>query len=278
MSKSPVSKSPANTSSGKLLVLGGTSDAQSFCRGLQEAKIQFVVSVATEAGRQLAEAAGFSVLCGRLNLVDFQHLLLENAFEGVVDLTHPHAVEVTKTARVACNATGVAFWRYERPDEATRVAKIQASDLHCHFVNTEVEAAMLAAELGERILVTGSKACALYEQVLTQQLGKTVVYRVLPQSKVLAQLEAEGVSLGRIIAMLGPISTEMNIATLGHYGIEVLIAKTAGDASGTHQRREAAKALGIHLVEINRPEPLEEAIQSLEQLLETVRSRIHANV
>lgn len=105
-----------------------------------------------------------------------------------------------------------------------------------------------------------------------------MVYRVLPQSKVLAQLEAEGVSLGRIIAMLGPISTEMNIATLGHYGIDVLIAKAAGDASGTHQRREAVKALGIHLVEINRPEPLEEAIQSLEQLLETVRSRIHANV
>lgn len=250
------------------LVLGGTSDAQRFCHMLKAAQISFSVSVATEAGRQLASAEGFYVHCGRLQQEGLEQLLIEGVFVGIIDLTHPHAVEVTRTAQAACSALGLAYFRYRRP--VVMAYGQGMGDGLSHFATTEVEAADLAATLGNRILVTGSKACALYEKHLTRRHGKKVIYRVIPKAEVLAQLEHEGVGLDRIIAMMGPITTEMNIATIKHYGIEVIIAKEAGDASGTRQRHEAAIAMGIHLVTLMRPVPEENAYSSLEDLMDAL--------
>lgn len=256
----------------KVLVLGGTSDAQAFCKMLNEHHLPFVVSVATEAGASLALAENYEVLCERFDGPRFVNLIQEMKIGAVVDLTHPHAHVITAMASKLCETEHVPYFRYNRPEVITKETNLLNPFLH--MAESETQAAEIAFHLGNRILVTGSKSVALYERLLSMNAKKTVIYRVLPKSEILAQIEDLGVSWDRIIAAKGPFNTLMNKATIEHFKIEVMIAKEAGDASGTLERLEAAKQMGIPLVMIQRPDAIPEAMTSLKVIFEALIVRL----
>ncbi|MGM9534845.1 MAG: precorrin-6A/cobalt-precorrin-6A reductase, partial [Intestinibacter sp.] len=82
--------------------------------------------------------------------------------------------------------------------------------------------------------------------------GKNLIARVLPTSEVLTSCEGLGLNADNIIAMKGPFSEEMNIATYKQYNIDLLITKESGVAGGFLEKVNACKALNIPVVIISR--------------------------
>ena len=77
--------------------------------------------------------------------------------------------------------------------------------------------------------------------------------RLLPTAKVIAECTELGFSPKNIVALQGPFSTELNIALYRQYEADVIVTKNSGEVGGTDTKLEAAKALGLPVVMIDRP-------------------------
>lgn len=75
--------------------------------------------------------------------------------------------------------------------------------------------------------------------------------------------------------MVGPFSTELNIALMRDWGITGIVTKESGSEGGLSQKLDAAEKLNLPVVVIRRPErDLSHAVSDLSELLAFVR--IHA--
>ena len=78
-----------------ILVLGGTSDSLKICDRLYEIGISdFVLSVVTEFGRDLAESRAKDIINGKMDKDGMVDYIIKNEVRQVIDATHPYAVEV----------------------------------------------------------------------------------------------------------------------------------------------------------------------------------------
>ena len=77
--------------------------------------------------------------------------------------------------------------------------------------------------------------------------------RCAPTSESLRELEQAGVPLSQICGQQGPFSVEENQRILERWKIEVLVTKDSGKAGGYLEKYQAAKALGIPLIVLQRP-------------------------
>ena len=77
--------------------------------------------------------------------------------------------------------------------------------------------------------------------------------RCAPTSESLRELEKAGVPLSQIFAQQGPFSVEENHRLLERWKIEVLVTKDSGKAGGYFEKHQAATALGIPLIVLQRP-------------------------
>lgn len=96
-----------------LLVLGGTSDAKYLAQQLHQAGISLIYSVAGKVGTPKTSypiiSGGFSVFGG------LEHFLQQKKITGVLDVTHPYALNITQQACTLAEQNGLPYWRYERP-------------------------------------------------------------------------------------------------------------------------------------------------------------------
>ena len=95
----------------------------------------------------------------------------------------------------------------------------------------------------------GSKNLDKYIELIKE---KKLIARVLPTSEVLESCEGLGLNADNIIAMKGPFSEEMNIATYKQYNIDLLITKESGVAGGFLEKINACKVLNIPVIIISR--------------------------
>jgi len=245
-----------------ILLIGGTSESCDIARLLTYKKMAYTMSVATQAGIVMAETYGVSAAIKRFSLASIKKFITVQGVHTVIDASHPHAGEVSTIAMKGCEDTGVRYIRYERPTESLK------STSHLHLVSTMADAKMLAARLGEVVLVTGSKHVNEWQELKNKRL----IFRVLPRTEVLKALETGGVTMDNIIAQKGPFSYAANRAVIEDFGIEVFVMKESGSASNTAEKLMAAKDAGIHCIVVQRPimnYPLfTETIQSLFELLE----------
>ena len=110
----------------------------------------------------------------------------------------------------------------------------------------------LALQHGKRILLaTGSHQVAEFLRQDRHRQAEWFV-RCAPTSESLRELEQAGVTLSRICAQQGPFSVEENHRLLERWKIEVLITKDSGKAGGYLEKYQAAKALGIPLIVLQR--------------------------
>ena len=233
-------------SGGRLLLFGGTTEAREIlARG-----VPALCCVATEYGAALAEE-GISpkarVRVGRLDAEGIANLIAAEGVVGVIDATHPYAVEVTKNVRAACERTGTPLLRVLR--EATSV-----EDRGVIRVASCREAAeLLNAREGEKALLTvGSKELGTFTTV--RDYERRLFARVLPTSEVLRACEALGFGPAHLIAMQGPFSAELNRAMLEMTGASLLVTKDGGGPGGMEAKLAGARAAGAGVVLITRPD------------------------
>ena len=197
-----------------ILVLGGTSDSLKICDRLNQIGISdFVLSVATEFGKDLALEHAKNIINGKMDKKEMVEYIRDKGIRQVIDATHPYAIEVSRNAIEACDMV---------------------------MKNKNWENVLIA---------TGSKNLATYVKLLK---GKKLVARVLPTSEVIRSCESMGLNADNIIALKGPFSKDINVALLKHSKIEVVITKESGFAGGFIDKIEACEELGIPVIIIRR--------------------------
>ncbi len=226
----------------RVLILGGTAEAAALARDLAEEPR--VAATTSLAGRTRAPASvpgrvrvgGFG---GAAALADY---LKTRAVDLLIDATHPFAARISRNAAQACAAAGVPRLVLTRPPWAAR-----DGDRWTRVADAGSAAAALPA-LGRRVFLTiGRQELAAFAALG----GLWFLVRLVEPPEDPIPLEDFRLVLGR-----GPFSLAQETALLRAQGIEVVVSKNSG-GSGTYAKIEAARALDLPVVMVERP-PLPE--------------------
>lgn len=102
-----------------ILLLAGTKDGRELAADLISAGFSVLASVTTSyGGALLQEIPGVIVKIGRLDAAGMQRLVDEHRIKGILDATHPFAVEISQLAQDAACTSGRPYLRWERPSAA----------------------------------------------------------------------------------------------------------------------------------------------------------------
>lgn len=237
---------------GKLIIFGGTSEGRELAGYAVSIGIPTLLSVVSDYGKRTAgEADGLSVRCGVLDKEGMLELLRQELPPLVLDATHPHAVQATEQIQAACREAQIRCLRVLR-EIGAGTAGANGADGEIFFVHTPQEAReILAADGSPVLLATGSKELPVFLEA--PHLKGRIYARVLPDSKVLAECERQGLKGRQVIAMQGPFSEEMNCAMIRAVGAGWLVTKESGSRGGFGEKLRAANKCGIRTVVIQRP-------------------------
>lgn len=250
-----------------ILVLAGTREARIIVEVLQQAGQKVLATTVTEYGRQLLEENS-PVLEGGLTATSLVQLLKEQDIQLVVDATHPFAVQVSQLAVEVCQQVGVNYVRFER-EETT----LPSAHQDVKMVESFAAAAQLALEIvGNVFLTVGANHLETFCRYIPKE---RLVVRVLPVLSSLTKCADLGIAPARIIAMQGPFSQELNVALFRQYQAGVIISKESGPTGGTDTKLEAARALGLPVILVQRPQvAYPQVVRSIEALLTIVASDV----
>ena len=251
----------------KLLVLAGTEDGRELADALRRRGHDILVSTLTSYGADLAQEQGLQVRSGAMDAQSLKELVEGGGFVAIVDATHPYAIRVKEMAKMVCEELAIPYLRWQRSS-----LELEANPL-IHWADNISTAAIIAAELGQRILLTtGSNALPEWVSLPSLQ-DKRLYIRVLPTSEVLARCEFLGFKPNQIIAVQGPFSQEWDEAMFKQLRIEVVVTKESGKVGGTLEKVQACQRLKIPLVILKRPvtdgqdSSLAQFIKNLEEIL-----------
>lgn len=251
----------------ELLLFGGTSEAHLLLSALTHLPVAVTVCVATEYGRALLpeQSDRLRVLAGRKDAAEIFRLLGTGRFSAVIDATHPYAVEVTRALRDSAARTGTAYLRLLRR-ESNIGSGILVPDM-------AAAAELVCAMPGPALLTTGSKELGPFTSV--PDFARRLYVRVLPSVEVIRSCLSLGFAPGRIIAMQGPFSKELNLALLRQFSIRTLVTKDGGKEGGFPEKLAAAEEVGAQMIVVRRPREeglgREEVLARLTGLLEEER-------
>ncbi|MDR0344607.1 MAG: precorrin-6A reductase, partial [Nocardiopsaceae bacterium] len=207
----------------KILIFGGASEGRIIAAALSGAGHDVTLSVATEYGREAADAAGAEVLAGRLGGGEMADYIKGGRFECVIDATHPYATVATQNVRLACSAAGTEYLRIFRPEAAGYPGAVYVPD-------AEAAAEALGVNGDKALLTIGSKGLEPFTRISGYE--KKLYIRILPMAESLEKAYRLGFRGSNIICMQGPFDFDMNVATLKMTGARCLVTKEAGDAGG----------------------------------------------
>lgn len=256
-----------------VLLFGGTTEGRELTKSLFQYGISSVVSVATGYGGELLkeqieglndEKNGcISVRTGRLDRKKIVELIKKEDVRLVIDATHPFAAEATAEIGGACEETRVPCLRCLRA--VSQEARGEEAE---YFPSVKAAVDWLQNRSGNILVSTGSKELSAFTELSDYQ---TRIYaRVLPLPKVLEACRQLGFPTSHIIGMQGPFSEEMNRAMLREFDCRYLVTKESGNAGGLAEKLQAAKALGVKALVIQKPEEEGLSLEAIEEKLRTM--------
>ena len=236
----------------RALLLGGTTEASLMARALAEAGIDAVFSYAGRTGAPRAQplptrVGGFGGVAGLMAY------LRAEGISHVIDATHPFAAGMSRNAIAACATLGVPLIALERAPWAAG-----EGDDWTHVPDIPAAAAALPVE-AERVFL------AIGRMHLADFAGQ-------PQHRYLLRLvdAPEGplpLPQAEAVIASGPFTLEEDLALLRGHRIQRIVAKNAGGV-GARAKLEAARALGLPVVLIDRPAlPLRATAGTVEAVL-----------
>ena len=258
-----------------VIIFGGTTEGRRLAEFCGEHKIQTVVCVVSEYGEMLVpESPSVQVIRKALDKDEMEALFAAEKPSLVLDATHPYARVVTENVMQVCQKMGIVWYRVLRKSELE--TKNADSIVTVDSVDQAVE--WLKSHEGTVLVTTGSKELVKYTAI--PDYKERIFARILPDSQALLNSETLGFPRNHMIAMQGPFSLEMNIATMRMTGANYLVTKESGHAGGFLDKIHAAEVVGATALVIGRPLKetgisLEEACQYLEPFgMETITRTI----
>jgi len=230
-------------------VFSGTSDGNALATELAATlDRKVVVSAATEHGGALAlkDCPGVTVWAGRQGVEARRQALSGSRARALIDATHPYASSMSEQLMGLSRELGIPYVRYERASEFAA-----ADGILCATPQLAAERAIAS---GRRIfLATGSKDLAAFLQA-PGAADKQWFVRLTAEPEFIQRAVALGVPRERICAMQGPFSAEFNTVLWRDWRIDCVVTKDSGGAGGYRAKADAARALGIALVVMARPQ------------------------
>lgn len=243
----------------KWLIFGGTTEGREVAEKMSLAAVDCDICVATAYGEQvLSQMPHVTVLCGRLDKEGMKQLFLKESYQGVIDATHPFAVQVTETILEALheisneqkgneNGVRLPYFRLGRKiDLAT-----EDSSFICAYENMDACVQALLNTEGNIFLTTGTKDLPVF--CGQESLKKRLIVRVLPGIENLEICYRCGLEGKQIIAMQGPFSQEINEALIRQYQVKHLVTKESGRTGGLEEKLEACRQTDIQCHLIQKP-------------------------
>jgi precorrin-6A/cobalt-precorrin-6A reductase len=248
-----------------ILLLGGTGETAPVADALAKAGYRVLVSTATAIPLCLGSHPRIAHRWGRLDESEMTELVQERHIRAIVDVTHPYASQVRKTAARVAEQSAIPYLTYLRPRTVDRAEGIR-------LVADHAEAARVACEAGKPVLLTiGSTRIGPYAAA-ARRSGIPLVVRVLDEAAAVAACREVGIPEECIITGRGPFGTEETRALIRRFGIGVLVTKDSGDVGGVRQKLAAARLEDCAVVVVERPTPAAMgACSSLEELLGRVQ-------
>lgn len=246
--------------SGKLLILGGTTEGRELAETLSQRGYEVTVSVATDYGGELLRGLNVHVLIGRMNREEMEQHFAQNGYAQIIDATHPYAVIVSQNAQAAAKRCGLLYRRLIRPEGTLGDWWQSVPD-----IPAAVEA--LQSMKGNILLTTGSKDLAAFTAIEGYQ--ERIWPRILASQASLGLALEAGFPSSHIIAMQGPFSAQLNEALIRQFHIHILVTKRSGSAGGFAEKAEAVQRTGIKMLVVERPSA--ERGETMEEILNTLR-------
>ncbi len=244
----------------RVVIFGGTSEGRALCELCAQRKLPLLCCVATEDGaRALTALPDVEVRVGRLEAAQMAPLLSRAAL--VIDATHPYAEAVSRNIAAACRSAGAALLRVAREEER--------KDGVLYFSSMDSLLSWLEETPGGIFVALGSSYAAALCKLSNYQ--DRLWLRMLPSIESLRSCLELGYPPKRLICMQGPFSETLNRALFEESKASILLTKESGRAGGFSEKVQAAKALGMHIAVLSRPEErggvsLQEAAKRLGEL------------
>lgn len=247
----------------EIILFGGTTEGRQLAECCAEQGIRTVVCVTSEYGHQvLPESPYLCVGTEPLDEAAMIRLIQAESPLMVLDATHPYAAVVSKHIIGACEKTKTLYQRVSRSRE-----RADGEGQMVWVRSVEEAAGYLSLTVGNILVTTGSKELLAYTKIPGYR--ERVFARVLPTAQILEQCSQYGIDGRHVIAMQGPFSKAMNMATLQQVDARYLVTKEAGKAGGFAEKIQAAFACQATVIAIGRPEKPEGI--SVEQAMELLK-------
>jgi len=224
----------------KIVILGGTTEARKLANLLVDTYGKTLCVVTSLAGRTANPRLPKSgIREGGFGGVDGLITYLRNVKPDLlIDATHPYAAEISAHAVEATHATDTPHimlsrppWQKEDNDRWVHVSDINEA---VHEISRRSDACLVT---------TGINDIAEFTPIITTKL---FVRLIEPPKKPLPIQEA------KIIIGTPPYKKDDEIALYRLLGIDLMVSKNAG-GDGTVAKIQAARALGIEVIMIDRP-------------------------
>ena len=223
-----------------LLILGGTSEASALARRLaREPGVAPILSLAgatenpapSPVPRRIGGFGGADGLAAYLR---------DKRIDAIVDATHPFAERMSANALAAARATATPLVVFTRPpwkpQEGDRWIEVQTFDEAVDALGARRRTALLT----QGRLRLAPFARAAQHRYVVRAIDRPPEIDALPDCK--------------LILARGPFALVDELALMRNERIDVLVTKNSGGAA-TYPKIEAARALGLGVVVVQRPKP-----------------------
>ena len=229
-----------------VILFGGTTEGRKLAEFCGEHKIKTVVCVVSEYGEMLVpESPSVQVIRKALDKDEMEALFMAEKPSLVLDATHPYARVVTENVTQVCQKMQIQRYRVLRKPEletkdqkltmksvenesraettnsVVAVSSVTNADSIVTVDSVDQAVEWLKSHEGTVLVTTGSKELVKYTAI--PDYKERIFARILPDSQALLNSETLGFPRNHMIAMQGPFSLEMNIATMRMTGANYLV-------------------------------------------------------
>lgn len=194
---------------------------------------------------------------GAVGLADF---IRDHGFDLLVDATHPYAARISANAVEAARLAGVALVSLER------LAWERQTGETWHSVASIEEAVKALGPEPKRVFLALGRQELLPFEAAPQH--RYLIRSVDPVEPPLALPDAH------YITARGPFALEDEKRMLSENGIEIVVSKNSG-GSASYGKIEAARALGVPVIMIERPlRHNAETVSTIDDALAAIRHHV----
>lgn len=214
-----------------ILVFGGTTEGRQAAQVLEEAGNVYYYS--TKRGEQDLTLHHGQRIDGALDAEAMQNFCRENDIRLMVDAAHPFAVQLHQTIADVSLSLKIPAIRYERifPKRDTSLEWLDSYDQVPHDIKT-----LLAT--------TGVQSISKLKPL--EAAGVKVYYRILNRESSIALAQQQGATMEQLCYFGDPKEVPVEA--------EAILLKESGLSGGFQEKVDAAKAKGMRVLVLKRPE------------------------